>query len=50
MTLKVNRENMPVTFLFGLKTFGDGNVMGQGLSYFKSLNINVFLCDDYVIG
>lgn len=60
MTLKVNQENMPVTYRFGLKSLFDsylmtskilcdGYVTGKGFLNIKTLIINSFLCDGYVI-
>lgn len=61
MILKVNQENMQVMFPIGLKALFDGYLMPSrflcygyvidgGVINFKSLIINDFLCDDYVIG
>ncbi len=61
MTQTVNRENMPVTYHFGLKTLFDvflttleflcdGYVIDYTKHRFKYLIINAFLCDGYVIG
>lgn len=61
MTPKVNQENMPVIFRFGLKTLFnsyliptqilcDGYVIEHATSIYKLLKINCFLCDGYVIG
>ena len=58
--LNINRENMPATYHFGLKTIFDGYliaskflcdgyVIGGSKQCFNSLIINVFLCDSYVI-
>lgn len=60
MTRTVNRENMPVTYHFGLKILFDGYltsseflcdgyVIGGTKKRFMSLIINDFLCDGYVI-
>lgn len=59
--LNRNQENMPVTYLFGLKILFDGYlttseflcdgyVIGGANNQFNSLIINDFLCDGYVIG
>ena len=59
--LNRNQENMPVTYLFGLKSLFDGYlttseflcdgyVTGGANNQFNSMIINDFLCDDYVIG
>lgn len=50
MTRTVNRENMPVTYHFGLKILCDGYVIDDANNQFNSLIINDFLCDAYVIG
>lgn len=61
MTQTVNQENMPVTYLFGLKTLFDGYltsseflcdgyVIGDTNNQPNSLIFNNFLCDGYVIG
>ena len=49
MTLKVNQENMPATYRFGLKILFDGYLIARILNSFKSLIINIFLFDGYLI-
>lgn len=61
MSQAVNQEDMPVAYHFGLKTLFDGYlttseflcdgyVIGGANNQFKSLIINVSLCDGNVIG
>ena len=60
MTLKVNHENMPVMYHFGLKILFDGYLIGREilcdgyvikpiLTKCKTLIISLFLCDGYVM-
>lgn len=49
MTLKVSQENMPVTYLFGLRILFDGYLMIKSLYGIKTLIFNVFLFDGHLI-
>lgn len=49
MTLKVNQENMPATYHFGLKFLFDGYLIAGIVKPFKLLIINTFLFDGYLI-
>ena len=49
MPLKVNKENMPVTYLFGLKTLFDVYLINTVDKTLKVLINNNFLFDGYLI-
>lgn len=48
MTLKVNQENMPATYHFGLKILFDSYLIAEVSNPNKSLIINAFLFDGYL--